>query len=108
MKETNNCFLRISIKAPARIQIYTQHLNRFDKATNKISFFPGKCFMRNCRLECLKIIYDGRFRYKFLQQLSCKNTCFAPTAQLAEVSKMSLLEKVQVFDSRKAIKKLGG
>ena len=40
MKETNSCCLRIASKAPLRInKIYTQHLNGYDEATYKISFF---------------------------------------------------------------------
>ena len=32
-------------------KIYTQHLNGYDEATYKISFFPDECFVRKWRLK---------------------------------------------------------
>ena len=45
--DSRNCFLRIASKASSGFnKIYTQHLNGYDKATCKISFFPDECFVR--------------------------------------------------------------
>ena len=53
MKETNSYFLRIAhTKHPSGFKkIYTQHLNGYDEATYKISFFPDECFVRKRRLK---------------------------------------------------------
>ena len=45
-------FQKLQAKHPSGFnQIYTQHLNGYDKATYKISFFPDVCFTRKWRLK---------------------------------------------------------
>ena len=45
-------FQELQAKHPSGFnKIYTQHLEGYDKATYKVSFFPDECFVRKWRLK---------------------------------------------------------